>query len=144
MKVGAVAVGMSTTLTPKEYAYILDDSRTRVLIVSENLLSQIEEIHAERQFLERVVVIGNSASKFAVSYKDWIKGESTQLDTAPTHREDFCTLNYTSGTTGQPKGIPHTHKDMPISVQLYSVNVLGLNENDRTFSVARLFFTFGL
>src|SRR5213593_1662200 len=144
MKVGGVAVGMSTTLTPKEYAYILDDSRARVLIVSENLVSQIEEIHAERPFLEHVIVIGNSAPKFAVTHKDWIKGESTQLDTAPTHREDFCTLNYTSGTTGQPKGIPHTHKDMPISVQLYSVNVLGLTENDRTFSVARLFFTFGL
>ena len=144
MKVGGVAVGMSTTLTPKEYAYILDDSRARVLIVSENLVSLIEEIHAERPFLEHVVVIGNSAPKWAVTHKDWTKGESTQLDTAPTHREDFCTLNYTSGTTGQPKGIPHTHKDMPISVQLYSVNVLGLNENDRTFSVARLFFTFGL
>src|SRR5438093_13543527 len=56
----------------------------------------------------------------------------------------ICTLNYTSGTTGQPKGIPHAHKDMPISSQLYTVNKLGLSENDRTFSVARLFFTFGL
>src|SRR5437763_13862285 len=56
LKVGGVAVGMSTTLTPKEYAYILDDSRARVVIVSENLLPQIEEIRAERQFLEHVVV----------------------------------------------------------------------------------------
>src|SRR5438093_1412653 len=80
MKVGGVAVGMSTTLTPKEYAYILDDSRTRVLIVSANLLPQIEEIHAERQFLEHVIVIGNSAPECAITYKDWIKSESTQLD----------------------------------------------------------------
>jgi len=144
LKVGGVAVGMSTTLTPKEYAYILDDSRARVVIVSENLLPQIEEIRAERPFLEHVVVIGTSPSKSIPSYKEWIQNESTQLTAAPTHREDFCTLNYTSGTTGQPKGIPHTHKDMPISSQLYSVNVLGLSENDRTFSVARLFFTFGL
>jgi acyl-coenzyme A synthetase/AMP-(fatty) acid ligase len=144
LKVGGVAVGMSTTLTAKEYAYILDDSRARAIIVSENLLPQIEEIRAERQFLEHVIVIGESPNKSIFSYKEWISGESTQLSAAPTHREDFCTLNYTSGTTGQPKGIPHTHKDMPISSQLYSVNVLGLSENDRTFSVARLFFTFGL
>ena len=42
----------SIELTAKEYAYILDDSRARVLIVFENLLPQIEEIHADRQFLE--------------------------------------------------------------------------------------------
>src|SRR3972149_7021020 len=61
-----------------------------------------------------------------------------------TQRYDYCTLNYTSGTTGQPKGIPHPHKTMPISSQLYTVNTLGLTENDRTFSIARLFFTYGL
>ncbi len=144
LKVGGVAVGMSTTLTPTDYAYMLDDCRARILIVSENLLPQIEEIRAERQFLEHVVVIGRPARKSHLAYEDWIKGESTELAAAPTHRDDFCTLNYTSGTTGQPKGIPHAHKDMPISSQLYTVNTLGLNENDRTFSVARLFFTYGL
>ena len=144
LKVGGVAVGMSTTLTPKEYAYMLDDCRARVLIVSENLLPQIEEIQAERQFLEYVVVIGLPARKSHLAYEDFIEGESIELAPAPTHRDDFCTLNYTSGTTGQPKGIPHAHKDMPISSQLYTVNKLGLNENDRTFSVARLFFTLGL
>src|SRR5207247_7525965 len=73
-----------------------------------------------------------------------IKDDPAEFRAAPTHRDDFCTLNYTSGTTGPPKGIPHAHKDMPISSQLYTVNILGLNENDRTFSVARLFFTYGL
>src|SRR5438093_1665452 len=144
LKVGGVAVGMSTTLTPKEYAYMLDDCRARVLIVSENLLPQIEEIQAERQFLEYVVVIGRPTGKSHLAYEDFIKGESTELAAAPTHRDDFCALNYTSGTTGQPKGIPHAHKDMPISSQLYAVNKLGMTESDRTFSVARLFFTYGL
>ena len=144
LKIGGVAVGLSTTLTPKEYAYILDDCRTRILIVSQTLLPQVEEIQAERRFLEHVVVIGQPSDKSHVAYKAWIRGESTELAAAPTHREDFCTLNYTSGTTGQPKGIPHAHKDMPLSSQLYTVNKLRLTEHDRTFSVARLFFTFGL
>src|SRR5213592_3076442 len=144
LKVGGVAVGLSTTLTPKEYAYILDDCRARILIVSECLLRQIEPIQAERQFLEYVVVIGHPSHNSHLPFTHWIEGESTELAAAATHREDFCTLNYTSGTTGQPKGIPHAHKDMPISSQLYTVNKLGLTQNDRTFSVARLFFTFGL
>src|SRR5438876_12449562 len=72
LKVGGVAVGLSTTLTPKEYAYILDDCRTRILIVSQTLLPQVEEIQAERRSLEHVVVIGQSSHKSHVSYKDWI------------------------------------------------------------------------
>jgi benzoate-CoA ligase family protein len=52
-------------------------------------------------------------------------------------------LNYSSGTTGEPKGILHAHKDYPLTSQLWGVNVLGLREDDRTFSAAKLFFTFG-
>lgn len=144
LKIGGVAVGMNTTLTPKEYAYMLDDSRARVVIVHESLLPKIEEIRAGRPFLEHVIVIGSASAGADLTYKDWIKGESTELAAALTHRDDWCTLNYTSGTTGPPKGIQHAHKDMPISSQLYTVNVLGMHEHDRTFSVARLFFTYGL
>src|SRR5438093_4942028 len=75
LKVGGVAVGLSTTLTPKEYAYILDDCRARILIVSETLLPQVEKIQIERHFLEHVVVIGQPSDKSHVSYKDWIRGE---------------------------------------------------------------------
>ena len=143
LKLGGIAVGMNTTLTPKEYAYMLDDSRTRVLIVHESLLPRIDEVRSGRPFLEHVIVIGKAVSPY-ISYADLIQGQSNELETAPTHRDDWCTLNYTSGTTGPPKGIQHAHKDMPISAQLYPVDLLGMNENDRTFSVARLFFTFGL
>ncbi|MBI4264603.1 MAG: benzoate-CoA ligase family protein [Acidobacteria bacterium] len=143
LKVGGVAVGMNTTQTPKEYAYMLDDSRARVAIVHESLLPKIEEIRAERPFLEHVIVIG-AAPRGTASYAEWIEGESTELAAAPTHRDDWCTLNYTSGTTGPPKGIQHAHKDMPISSQLYTVDTLGLRDTDRTFAIARLFFTYGL
>jgi acyl-coenzyme A synthetase/AMP-(fatty) acid ligase len=60
------------------------------------------------------------------------------------HRDDICSLNYSSGTTGEPKGILHAHKDYPLTAQLWGVNVLGLTEADRTFAGAKLFFTFGL
>lgn len=160
LKIGAIAVGLNTLLTPAEYAYILSDCCPRVLIVHESLLPVIEEIRDEQRFLERMVVIGGPArggdpslrsgrapsagSGQALAYRDWIHGEATELEAAPTHRDDLCTLNYSSGTTGEPKGIPHAHKDLPLSAQLYGVDAIGLREDDRTFAISKLFFTYGL
>ena len=142
LKIGAISVGMNTLLTASEYDYILKDCRARVLVVHEALWSSIESVLDKQPFLEHVIVIGEKKGD-AISYRDWIQDESTELDTAPTHREDFCTLNYSSGTTGAPKGILHAHKDLPLTAHYWGVNVLGLTEDDRTFAGAKLFFTFG-
>jgi benzoate-CoA ligase family protein len=142
IKIGAVALGMNTLLTPDEHAFILRDGRVRVLIVHEGLLESIEGIREQAFFLEHVVVIGDTAGPTDILYKDWIRGESRDLEVAPTHRDDFATLNYSSGTTGEPKGILHAQKDLPLTAQLWGVNVLGLREDDRTFAAAKLFFTF--
>ncbi len=142
LKVGAVSLGLNTLLTADEYDYILRDSHAHVLIIHEELLPKIEAIRAEQPFLEHVIVIG-AAGANNISYSDWIAGESPACERMNTHREDFATLNYSSGTTGQPKGIPHAHKDLPLTAQLWGVNVLGLQESDRTLAVAKLFFTFG-
>lgn len=142
LKIGAIAVGMNTLLTPAEYEYILRDSRARVIVLHAALLPVYEKI-ADKSFVEHVIIIGNATAPYQ-SYRDWIEGESTELAVAPTHRDDFCSLNYSSGTTGTPKGIIHAHKDYPLTAQLWGVNVLGLTENDRTCAAPRLFFTFGL
>jgi benzoate-CoA ligase family protein len=93
--------------------------------------------------LEHVIVIGEPRRAGDLRYHEWIQGESRELPATQTHREDIATLNYSSGTTGEPKGIPHAHKDLPLCAQLWAVNVLGLRQDDRTFAVAKLFFTFG-
>lgn len=142
LKIGAVHIGINTLLTPAEYKYILNDSRPSVLVVHEALWSKVKEIWGELPFLKHVIIIGEGDGE-AISYADWIAGKSAELETVATHREDFCTLNYSSGTTGQPKGILHAHKDLPLTAANWGQNVLGLTENDRTFAVAKLFFTFG-
>jgi benzoate-CoA ligase family protein len=144
VKVGGIAIGMNTLLKPHEYTFMLRDSRARVLIVHHMLLASLEEIRDDLDFLEHVIVIGRPERAGDLSYTDWIAGESSELKAAPTHRDDFCSLNYSSGTTGIPKGILHAHKDYPLTAQLWGVNVLGLQESDRTAAAPKLFFTFGL
>src|SRR5262249_51107180 len=64
--------------------------------------------------------------------------------TAPTTRDDMCFWLYTSGSTGKPKGAVHIHSTLRLTADLYGASVLRLNENDVCFSVAKLFFAYGL
>lgn len=143
VKAGAVAVSLNTMSTPRDCDYMLRDCRARVLFVHESLLATIEGIRDGLPDLEHVVVIGRPSRDSDPAYHDLVGDAPAAVEAAPTHRDDHCMLNYSSGTTGEPKGIPHAHKDLPITAQLYAVDALGLSEDDRTFSVAKLFFTYG-
>ena len=144
IKVGAIAICLNTELEPANYAYILRDSRARVLVIHESLCPLLDPIRDQLLDLEQVIVVGHAQNPADISFTAWIKGQPTVLAAAPTHRDDFCSLNYSSGTTGKPKGVLHAHKDYPLTAQLYGVNVLGLTESDRAFSVSKLYFTYGI
>jgi acyl-coenzyme A synthetase/AMP-(fatty) acid ligase len=143
-KVGAIALGMNTLLKTEEYDYILGDSRARVLIVHDSLLPIIEPVLAQHQTLVKVIVIGENNNADLTGFDDWLSNMPVTLEAAKTHRDDFCSLHYSSGTTGMPKGVMHAHKDYPLIAQLAGVDVFGLSENDCTFSVAKLFFVYGI
>ncbi|HEY3119355.1 MAG TPA: benzoate-CoA ligase family protein [Vicinamibacteria bacterium] len=143
VKIGAVAVSMNTLLKPREHAYMLNDARPRVLIVHASLIPGLETVRDEVASIEHVVVIGGAGRSGDIAWAQWIAGAPTELAAEPTHREDICSLNYSSGTTGEPKGIPHAHKDYPLTARNVGESVFGLRETDRTFAAAKLFFTFG-
>ena len=145
LKVGAVATGMNTMLTADEIRHMLVDSGARVLLVHAALQEQATVALDTGTMVEHVVVIGGAAARESfVPWTEWITGMAAALPMARTHQGDYGTLNYSSGTTGRPKGIFHAHRDYPLTAQLWGVDVLGLCPSDRTFSVAKLFFTFGL
>jgi len=150
IKIGAIALSLNTLLTPEEYSYMLRDSRAQALVVHASLREKIAAIEGREPALRETVVVGAPEGEAEqhlhdgdISYEDWLDGEPGHCAGAWTHREDICCLNYSSGTTGEPKGIPHAHKDLPLTAQLWGVDVLGLTEEDRTFAAAKLFFTFG-
>src|SRR5947208_3211262 len=143
IKLGAVPIPTNTLLTPRDYEYILSDSRAVAPIVSASLLPAIAEVRPRLGFLRHIAVVGEAA-RDTLAFADLIRAEPTELAPAPTTRDDPAFWLYTSGTTGTPKAAVHLQHDMRVCCEGFARHVLEIVPDDRCFSVAKLFFAYGL
>src|SRR5712691_4313083 len=98
---GAVLVAIHTRLTAEEVAYILDHSGARIVVVDPSLAELVEGAP-----VERVLVLGEGGD-----YEAFLAsaGDGEPKDRLESE-EDTISINYTSGTTGRPKGVMYTHR----------------------------------
>lgn len=143
IKIGAVPIPTNTLLTSGDYAYLLDDSRARVLVVDETLLPRIDPIRSQLRYLDHVVVVGRPGGR-DLSYDELMTAASVELTPEKVSRDDACFWLYSSGTTAFPKGAVHLQHDMIVAADLYARRILGIRKHDRCYSVAKLFFAYGL
>jgi 4-hydroxybenzoate-CoA ligase len=143
IKIGAVPIPVNTMLTPSDYEFYLNDSRARVLAVSEELLPLINEIKGDLPYLRDIIVI-SEVEGARIPFRQKYKGASAFVKTAFTTRDDVGFWLYSSGSTGSPKGAIHSQYDMVSTSKAYAQGILEINENDVCFSAARMFFSYGL
>jgi benzoate-CoA ligase family protein len=149
IKIGAVPVPVNTMLTSEDYDYLLRDSRAVAVVVSAALWPKLAPIVAGQPFLEHVLiddagVESGAVPEGAVSLSARIRDALPALLAAPTVADDVAFWLYTSGSTGKFKGAVHTQSHLVQTAELYAVGVLGIREDDRVFSAAKLFFAYGL
>jgi len=143
IKIGAVPIPINTLMRTADYLYFLNDSRAKVAVVSAPLLAEAGPALAEAKYLKHVLIAGGAAVPYT-SFEDRIGKASASLEAAPTSRDDPAYWQYSSGSTGFPKGAVHLHHDMVVCCETYAKQVLGIRPDDRVFSAAKLFFAYGL
>src|SRR5512136_934112 len=143
LKSGIIAVPVNTLLTEDDYRFMLADSRAKCLVASEVLLPRFAQIINESPDLEHVIVSGDNPHGYRL-FEDIIGSDEPEDYTARTTCDDMAFWLYTSGSTGKPKGAVHVHASLKLTADLYGTPVIGLKESDVCYSVAKLFFAYGL
>ncbi len=144
IKMGGVAIPLNTLLTSKDYEYLLNDCRARVLVLHASLMDRIGPIRDRLRHLDHVIVVGGPPA-WELGFDALMERAHPCLEPADdTVRDDVAFWLYSSGTTGVPKGAIHLQHDMLVAADAYARDTIDLRTSDVSFSVARLFFAYGL
>src|SRR5580698_3479623 len=135
IKIGAVPVPANTLLKPPDYEFMLNNSRARVVIVSDLLFPLLQSIPAQKlRYLETIIVVGSAEHPGTRSFANWIRDCPTALDATATTKDDAAFWLYSSGSTGRPKACVHLQHDMVVCAERYAKATLNVTQSDRFFS----------
>ncbi|THD76556.1 benzoate-CoA ligase family protein [Thalassobius vesicularis] len=143
LKAGVIPIPLNTLLAASVYDVILRDSRAVALFVSESLYPVVAPALQDNPFLREVIIIADDAPQGAITYDAFMQG-AEPAQTVETSEDEIAFWLYSSGSTGQPKGVKHVHGSLCATADTYGAHVLGIREDDVVYSVAKLFFAYGL
>src|SRR5215210_3307998 len=141
MRLGAVPVPVSPLDKADNFRHFVDDSYARVVVADAGCVPMLRDVLDGRDV---TFVSAGGPADGAVDVEAEAAKHPDELVPAPTHRDDMAFWLYSSGSTGKPKGVVHLHHDIEVTCENYAGQVLGLREDDITFSTTKLFHAYGL
>ncbi len=142
---GAVLHTLNLRLFPEQLAYVVNHAQDRVIVVDASVLPLLAKVAAELTTVEHYLVIGSgdTSALGAVpvhDYEELLAAAPPSYDWPVLDESAPAAMCYTSGTTGNPKGVVYSHRSTWLhSMAACTGNVFGLNERDRVLPVVPMF-----
>jgi 2-aminobenzoate-CoA ligase len=138
VKAGGVAVSTMALLRSGELVSIANKAEVRLGLCDAAVLTEYLGAQTVTPFLETITVFHDD------EFEKSLEEQSTEFEAADTAADDACLIAFTSGTTGQPKGCVHFHRDVLTICRTVGSGLLGLQSKDIFIGTPPLAFTFGL
>ena len=140
-RAGGIAVPTMPLLRAVELGYILDKAQIGLALCDARLEEELTAAGATAPMLDRVVPFGGDA---ADSLESLMAGKPDSFEAVETAVDDICLIAFTSGTTGQPKGTMHAHRDVMAMCDCFPPHILKPTPDDVFCGSPPIAFTFGL
>ena len=142
MKIGGVGTHAYTYLQPGDYKDFVDLVRPKVVVVDQTTLARVREGACGSRYVKAILVSSDhppQLEKNEYHLPGLIQAGKESLEAEPTTGEDIAFWNFSGGTTGKPKAVPHTHQDALISFESFQF-IFHYTEDDVVLRVPKLFF----
>lgn len=142
MKIGGVATHAYTYLQPGGYEDFVNLIRPKVVVVDDTTLDGVREGVKRTRYSPALLVAGKSPltlGKGECNLNNMVKSAGDYLETEPTSKDDIALWNFSGGTTGKPKAVPHMHHDGVIGCESWQY-IVHNSKDDVVLNVPKLFF----
>mgnify|MGYP001173176891 CR=1 FL=1 len=146
MGIGSVLHTINPRLHPEQIAWIANDAEDKILFVDTTFLPLVEAVKDHLKTIEKFVIycdadgMPETSLANAVSYEAYINGQSQDCVWGDFDENTPCGLCYTSGTTGNPKGVLYSHRSNVLHTLMTGMtDALGISIHDRVLPVVPMF-----
>src|SRR5205085_2648117 len=139
-RIGSVITMVNPLLPAADYEYYLDYTRARVAVIHEALLETFAQAAESARYLRSILVVGDNTNPRWATFSETVQQMPVECSAADTRRDDVAIWLFTSGSTGHPKGAVHLQHDLPYNTEVFAKATMGVNADDLTVSVPKLFF----
>jgi len=140
---GAVLHTVNVRLFPEQLVYVLNHAADRIVLVDASLLPVFDRIRSQLTTVERVVVMSDTPSPVGgtdLDYETLLAEASESFAWPDLHEEEAAALCYTSGTTGNPKGVLYSHRSLVLhTLGLSLADAFQLRERDVLLAIVPMF-----
>ncbi|MFZ3561290.1 MULTISPECIES: long-chain fatty acid--CoA ligase [unclassified Streptomyces] len=144
---GAVLHALNIRLSPEQLVFVANHAEDRVVLVDGSLTSAFEEVLPRLRTVRHVIVVNGDAAGFRAppgvdvhSYETLLEGQPAVYDFPVLDERSAAAMCYTSGTTGDPKGVVYSHRSLYLhALYVTTPAAMGLSPRDRCLAIVPMF-----